>query len=119
MKSRRERRAEARKNKVPFEPQYSSGTRKSPVEVKEKEDGGFEVVGGETYTVGGEPKSYEEMYGAGYERFNDKHVTIKEVEVSVSEDAEIKLEELIKATEGKENPHLDQDFGKPEGKELL
>ena len=52
MKSRRERRQEAREKGVPFEPQYN----------------------------GNAPKTYEEMYDVGYERFNDKFVTIKEVE---------------------------------------
>ncbi|MFQ3543639.1 hypothetical protein Q7A53_06105 [Halobacillus rhizosphaerae] len=50
--TRRERREEARKNKTEFEPQYNGRT----------------------------PKSYEEFYGKGYERFNTKFVTIKEVE---------------------------------------
>lgn len=67
MKSRRERRAEARKNGVPFEPVYSSGTRLLKQDEKE-------------ITVGGKPKSYEEMFGVGYERFNNKYITIKEVE---------------------------------------
>lgn len=57
MKSRRERRLEAKKNGVPFEPLYN----------------------------GGKPKSHEEMYGVGYERFNNSFVTIKEV---VEEDKE-------------------------------
>lgn len=65
MKSRRERRQEAKEKKVKFEPQYSSGKR---------------FVNGEVIIVGGEPKTYEEAYGIGYERFNDKFVTIKEVE---------------------------------------
>ncbi|WP_181444478.1 hypothetical protein [Bacillus sp. 03113] len=51
LKSRRERREEARKNKTKFEPQYNGRT----------------------------PQSYEEFYGVGYERFNNKFVTIKEV----------------------------------------
>ncbi len=51
-KNRRERRQEARENKVPFEPQYN----------------------------GGGVKSHEEWYGVGYERFNNKFVTIMEVE---------------------------------------
>ncbi|WP_156341134.1 hypothetical protein [Cytobacillus solani] len=46
--SRRERRAEARKNKTAFVPQYN----------------------------GKAPQSYEEYYGVGYERFNNKFVTI-------------------------------------------
>ncbi|WP_156036010.1 hypothetical protein [Virgibacillus halodenitrificans] len=49
-KSRKERRKEARENKVQFAPQYQ----------------------------GKQPLSYEEMYGKGYERFNSKYVTIKE-----------------------------------------
>ena len=57
MKSRRERRAEARANKVAFEPVYN----------------------------GEAPKSYEEMHGVGYERFNNKYITIKKVE-EVKED---------------------------------
>ena len=52
MKLRRERREEARKNKTKFEPQYN----------------------------GNAPKSYEEFYGVGYERYNNKFVTIKEAE---------------------------------------
>lgn len=52
MKRRRERRKEARENKVPFEPQYN---------------GKF-------------PQSHEDMHGVGYERFNSKYVTIKEKE---------------------------------------
>lgn len=52
MKSRRERRQEARDNGVTFEPQYNG---KSPI-------------------------TYEEFKGVGYERFNNKFVTIKEVE---------------------------------------
>lgn len=51
-KSRKERRQEARNNKVEFQPQYN----------------------------GSEPKSYEEMFNVGYERFNDKFITIKKVE---------------------------------------
>ncbi len=63
MKSRRERRLEAKQNGVAFEPQYSSGVR-------------FDAKG-EEVKVGGKPKSYEEMYGIGYERFNSKYVTVK------------------------------------------
>ena len=47
-KSRRERRAEARKNTTEFVPMYN----------------------------GKGPQTYEEMYGIGYERFNNKFVTI-------------------------------------------
>ncbi|MEN2464964.1 hypothetical protein [Ornithinibacillus sp. JPR2-1] len=50
MKSRKERRAEARKNKTTFQPQYN----------------------------GGGVKSFKEWFGKGYERFNSKHVTIRE-----------------------------------------
>lgn len=64
MKSRRERRAEARKNKIEFQPQYSSGTRVDR--------------NGDKYTVGGNPRTHEEIYGVGNERFNNKYVTIKE-----------------------------------------
>lgn len=49
--NRRERRELARENKVEFVPQYN----------------------------GLEPRSYEEATGKGYERFNNKYVTIKEV----------------------------------------
>jgi hypothetical protein len=52
MKSRKERREEARKNKTAFVPQYN----------------------------GQSPKTHEEAFGVGYERFNNKFVTIKEVE---------------------------------------
>lgn len=50
MKSRRGRRAEARRNKTEFQPVYN----------------------------GRGPQSYEEMYGIGYERFNNKFVNIAE-----------------------------------------
>ena len=82
MKSRRERRAEARKNKVKFEPQYKSSKRRTPMETVKKEDGTFELLGGEIITLGGKPKTYEEAYGVGKERFNNKFVTIKEVKES-------------------------------------
>jgi hypothetical protein len=59
-KSRKERRKEAREKGEEFVPQYNSATKFDP------ESG--------TYTVGGEPKTYEEMYGVGYERFNDRYV---------------------------------------------
>lgn len=49
---RRERRELARKNKTEFVPQYN----------------------------GLQPRTYEEAFGVGYERFNNKFVTIKEVE---------------------------------------
>jgi hypothetical protein len=47
--TRRERREQSRKNKVQFVPQYN-----------------------------GLVRTYEEVYGKGYERFNSKFVTIKE-----------------------------------------
>lgn len=72
MKSRRERREEARKEKKQFEPQYSTGVRT---------DGK-----GNEYVVGGAPKNYEEVFGVGYERFNNKFVTIKEIETEESEE---------------------------------
>jgi hypothetical protein len=50
--SRKERRQLARENGVAFEPQYN----------------------------GRNPQSYEEFKGIGYERFNNKFITIKEVE---------------------------------------
>ncbi|WP_165820891.1 hypothetical protein [Pueribacillus theae] len=50
MKTRKERRAEARMNRTKFQPKYN----------------------------GSAPKTYEKMYGVGYERFNTKYVTIKE-----------------------------------------
>jgi hypothetical protein len=48
---RKERRQEARKNKTEFVPQYN----------------------------GKSPQTFEEFKGVGYERFNNKFVTIKEV----------------------------------------
>ena len=51
--NRRERREKARQEKVSFVPLYSNG--KGPV-------------------------TYEEYHGVGYERFNNKFVTIKEVQ---------------------------------------
>lgn len=48
--TRRERREEARNTKTEFIPQYN----------------------------GISPRTYEEVYGKGYERFNSKYVTIKE-----------------------------------------
>lgn len=59
MKSRRQRRQEARESGVPFEPQYSSGMKNGQ-------------------QVGGEPKTYEEMYGVGYERFDGKYVKVSD-----------------------------------------
>ncbi len=50
IKPRRERREEARKNKTKFEPIYN----------------------------GKPPQTYEEFHGVGYERFNNKFVTIRE-----------------------------------------
>lgn len=61
MKSRKERREEARQNKTAFEPQYNVSHKSGK---------------------GGNPKTHEEMFGVGNERFNNKFVTIKEVEVS-------------------------------------
>ena len=49
--NRRERRELARKNGEEFKPQYN----------------------------GNSPVTYEEFHGVGYERFNNKFVTIKEV----------------------------------------
>jgi hypothetical protein len=63
-KSRRERRQEARQNGEEFQPMYNITTKFDP------EEGLF--------TAGGEPKTHEEMFGVGYERFNSKYVTIKE-----------------------------------------
>lgn len=57
LKPRRERRAEARKNKKAFKPEYT--TKKGVV-------------------------TFEEFHGKGYERFNDKHTTIKETEVEAT-----------------------------------
>lgn len=51
--NRRERRAEARKSKELFEPHYN----------------------------GQNPKTYEEAFGVGYERFNNKWVAIRELKV--------------------------------------
>lgn len=64
MKSRRERRAEARENKTEFQPQYNN----------------VKNVRGNKVNFDGTPKTHEEMFGVGYERFNNKFVTIKEVE---------------------------------------
>lgn len=65
MESRRERRLKAKEDKVDFVPQYKSGIRKN--------------LRGEEIVVGGNPKTYEEVYGVGNERFNNKYVIIKEV----------------------------------------
>jgi len=73
--NRRERRQEAKKNGVPFQPQYKSSKR-----VIRKDS-----VNIETITVGGAPKTFEEAYGVGYERFNNKFVTIREVEEETAE----------------------------------
>jgi hypothetical protein len=56
MKSRKERRQEAKANKVAFEPQYKGTT----------------------------VKTYEEFHGVGYERFNNKFVTIRETEETLA-----------------------------------
>lgn len=48
MKSRRERRTEVRDNGTEFVPQYNGNT----------------------------PKTFEEVYGVGYERFNNKYITV-------------------------------------------
>ena len=62
--NRRERREKARQENVSFVPVYNSGKR---------------MHKGEMIDVG-KPLTYEEAYGVGYERFNNKFVTIKEVE---------------------------------------
>lgn len=66
MKSRRERKLEAKKNNMLFEPQYNSSN-------KINKDG-------KVIKLGGKPKTHEEMFGVGHERFNNKFVTIKEIE---------------------------------------
>lgn len=80
MLNRRKRKELAREAGIPFEPQYSSGKRRMPHTYEKNSEGKLVLVEGEIVTVGGEPKSYEEMFGIGYERFNNKFVTIKEVE---------------------------------------
>lgn len=75
MNSRRERRAEARKNKTAFEPQYTSGTRTIQTINESTKSYDYESI-----TVGGNPRTYEEAYGVGNERFNNKFITIKPVE---------------------------------------
>lgn len=67
MLSRRQRRQLARETGEPFAPIYNSGIR-------------FDRHGNEI-KVGGEPRTYEETYGKGYERFNGKFVTICEGEI--------------------------------------
>ncbi|MDS7057030.1 hypothetical protein NXG04_07005 [Klebsiella pneumoniae] len=62
MKSRRERREEARKNKTKFEPQYKSAIRHIPAHVKQNEDGTFTTVEAQDVFVGGEPRSYKEVF---------------------------------------------------------
>lgn len=75
MNSRKERRAEAKKNKTAFEPQYTSGTR--TIQTYDEKTKSYDY---ETITVGGNPRTYEETFGVGNERFNNKFTTIKEVE---------------------------------------
>ena len=62
MKNRRERREEARKNKTKFEPQYKSAIRHIPAHVKQNEDGTFTTVEAQDVFVGGEPRSYKEVF---------------------------------------------------------
>lgn len=52
LKPRRQRRKEAREAGIPFEPQYNENKRTGR---------------------GGRPQTYEEMFGVGYERFDDKY----------------------------------------------
>lgn len=63
--TRKQRRQGARNGGYDFQPQYSSGIRHD-----EK---------GRGYKVGGAPRTYKEAFGIGYERFNNKYVTIAEV----------------------------------------
>lgn len=56
LKPRKQRRQEARQQGVPFEPVYN-----------ENEAG-----------KGGRPKTHEEMFGIGYERFDGKYVTVSD-----------------------------------------
>lgn len=63
MKNRRERREEARKNKTKFEPQYKSALRRIPAHVKQNEDGTYTTVEAQEVFVGGEPRSYDEVFG--------------------------------------------------------
>ena len=62
---RKQRRLDARQTGAVFQPQYSSGVRHD-----EK---------GSKFTVGGAPETHEEATGIGYERFNNKYVSIAEV----------------------------------------
>jgi len=62
MKNRRERREEARKNKTKFEPQYKSALRRIPAHVKQNEDGTYTTVEAQEVFVGGEPRSYKEVF---------------------------------------------------------
>lgn len=80
MENRKQRRLEAKKNKTTFEPQYSTGKM-------------FDRAG-KTIVTGGEPKTFEQMYGIGYERFNNKFVTIKEVKEIVEIDEELEVEQI-------------------------
>lgn len=57
MKPRKQRRQEAKQAGVPFEPQYNESKRTGR---------------------GGSPKTYEEMYGIGYERFDSKYVIVSD-----------------------------------------
>lgn len=56
MKSRKDRRQEAKTNKVAFEPQLN----------------------------GTQVQTHEEYFGVGYERFNNKFVTIRETEETLA-----------------------------------
>lgn len=58
IKARRLRRADAKKSGTPFQPQYNENKRTGR---------------------GGKPKTYKEMFGVGYERFDDKFTKISEV----------------------------------------
>lgn len=62
MKSRRQRRQEAREQGVPFEPQYQPEKR-------------WMTKHGE-FVSGGSPKTHEEMFGVGYERYDDKYTKV-------------------------------------------
>lgn len=64
-KSRRQRRKEARESGVPFEPQY-----------KESE---IVYSDGVVQKLAGEPRTYKETYGVGYERFDNKYAKVSEV----------------------------------------
>lgn len=92
MKSRRERRTEAKEKGESFQPIYSSGKRRTPNELVKNEDGTYTTVEGKIITVGGEPRTFEEVFGEGYERFNSKFVTIKEIEKETAEEAVIDAE---------------------------